>query len=238
LKGKVCIIVAVFVVLSLVMTVQVKAADFTWREDFNYESLQQMEDAGWQLANPDGTRLDSGTVVLDGTQADTSINYINHFPEGIYDWTLEIKALWLGHGHSQPAIYVGTELHNYGFVADGWGSQYGLYRDGASPITFGSYAEQANVWVTLRMEKKANIINMYHDGTLVKSYTEQDTTPSQLTGVSTISPWKGDEKYEYYQVSESASAPSSDFPLLYVVVGGITVAIVAVAAIYYVRRKR
>ena len=236
MKGKLCILAALFVVLSLIFIVQVKAADFTWKDDFNYGSLQKMQNAGWDLANPSGTRLESDGVVLDGTKADTSINYLNRFPVGIYNWTIEIRAMWLGHGHSQPAIYVGTEHHNYGFVADGWGSRYGLYRDGASPITFGSYNEQANTWVTLRMEKQANIISMYCDGTLVKVYAEQDTSPSQLKGFSTVSPWKGDEKYDYVQVSSLVSAlpsTSSGFPVLYIAVGGGIAAIAVVGAAVY-----
>ncbi len=240
MKIKRYMLIASIIVLSSLFVIQVKAADFSWREDFNYTSIQQMQDAGWQLGNPDGTRLESGTVVLDGTQADTPINYLNHFPAGIYNFTIEIKAMWLGHGHSQPAIYVGTARHSYGFVADGWGSQYGLYRDGASPITFGSYTEQANTWVTLKLEKQANILKMYYNGALVDTYTEQDTTPSQLTGVSTIAPWRGDEKYDYYQVNSLASTPSSttspDFPLLYVALG--VVAVIAVLLVFVVLRRR
>ena len=236
MKGKLCILAALFVVLSLIFIVQVKAADFTWKDDFNYGSLQKMQNAGWDLANPSGTRLESDGVVLDGTKADTSINYLNHFPAGIYNWTIEIRAMWLGHGHSQPAIYVGTEKHNYGFVADGWGSQYGLYRDGAKPITFGSYKEQANTWVKLRLEKQANILSMYCDEALINVYTEQDTSPSQLTGFSTISPWRGDEKYDYIQVSSSVSAlpsSSSGFPVFYIAVGGGIAAIAVVGAAVY-----
>ncbi len=196
-----------------------------------------MQSAGWSLANPDGTRLESGGVVLDGTSGDTSISYLSHFPAEIYNWTIEIRASWLGHGHSQPAIYVGTERHNYGFVADGWGSQYGLYRDGASPIKFGSYKEQANTWVTLRLEKQANILTMYCDGTLVNVYTEPDTNSSQLRGFSTISPWKGDEKYDYVQASSSVSAPpattDSGFPVFYVAVGGGIAAVAVIGAAAY-----
>ncbi len=237
MKVKLCLVVTLLIVFSILLVVQVKAEEFLWKDDFSYSSLQQMKNAGWDLANPSGTRLESDGVVLDGTKADTSINYLNHFPAGIFNWTIEIRALWLGHGHSQPAIYVGTEHHNYGFVADGWGSRYGLYRDGASPVTFGSYKEQANTWVTLRMEKQANIISMYCNGAVVNVYTEQDTSLSQLEGFSTISPWKGDEKYDYVQVSSSVSAQpstSSGFPVFYVAVGGgIAAAAVIGAAVYY-----
>ena len=226
---------ALFVILGLLVVVQVKAEEFSWRDDFNYASLQAMRSGGWDLANPNGTRLESDGVVLDGTKGDTSINCIGHFPTGIYNWTIEIRAMWLGHGHSQPAIYVGTSKHNYGFVADGWGSQYGLYRDGAKPITFGSYKEQANVWVTLRLEKQANILSMYCDGALVNVYTEQDTSLSQLGGVSTISPWRGDEKYDYYRVSSSVSVAdtSSGFPILYIAVGGGVAAVALIGAVAY-----
>jgi hypothetical protein len=237
LKTKLFILLVLFAVLGLLSVVQVEAADFSWKDDFDYASLQAMRNAGWNLANPDGTRLESSGVVLDGTDADTSIDYLNHFPDGIYNWTIEIRALWLGHGHSQPAIYVGTERHNYGFAADGWGSQYGLYRDGAKAITFGSYKEKANTWVTLRLEKQANILSMYCDGALVNVYTEQDTSPSQLKGFSTISPWRGDEKYDYCQVSSSVSSPSdaasSGFPIFYIAVGGGIAAIAVVGAVAY-----
>jgi hypothetical protein len=81
----------------------VQAADFEFREDFNYANLDQMTNAGWTINRPSGTSFDSGAVVLDGTGGDSSISYSNHFPSGIYDWTVETRAMWLGRARRELA---------------------------------------------------------------------------------------------------------------------------------------
>jgi hypothetical protein len=210
MKCKVCLLFSFSILLlSLAYTANAESSHLHWRDEFSYGSVSQMQDAGWTLTkNPSGVSLEAGAVLLNGTQADTEIAYFNHFPDGIVDWSIEIRALWPGQGHSQPVISANTVRHQYGFAADGWTKQFALYRDNTKIMVFGSYIEQKNTWVTLKMEKQGNALNLYCNDQLVRTYLETDTQLSKIVGVSIVSPWKGDQSYDYYQLSASGSQPS------------------------------
>jgi hypothetical protein len=215
--------------LSLVISIY--AADYSWKDDFSYSSLQEMQNAGWILENPSGTRMESEGVVIDGTGADTVIRY-RDFPDDIEEWSVETRSMWLGVGHSGPGLNVITEKHTYGASADGWYNDLNFDRDG-EVINVGSYTEQANVWVTMTLIKKDDNIKMYFNGELVYTYVERDTSSSELIGVDRIAPWHGVMLYDYYQVKGPDVLVSSDFPVLYVAVGGAIGAIVVIGAVVY-----
>ena len=234
---KFCFFAVLFLaVLGLLLVFQVRATDFSWKDDFSYTTLQQMQGAGWVLENPAGTRLESGGVVIDGTDADTVIRY-RDFPSDIYDWTVETRSKWLGIGHSGPGLNVITERHAYGMVADGWYNHFAFSRD-QNTVTFGSYQEQADAWVTMTMTRKGNTISLYCDGVLIYSYTEEDSASSRLIGVDRIAPWRGVMLYDYYQASGGDVAPSgqdnSGIPWSYFAIGGGVAAIAVVGlAVYF-----
>jgi len=106
--------------------------------------------------------------------------------------------------HSGINIGAVTEKHTYHFSADGWYSEFAFYRDGQKILRFNNYQEISNEWITLRMEKHGNQIDMYFNNQLQNSYTETDTTPSQLIGYTTNSPWQGGAEFEYFQVWSSS----------------------------------
>jgi len=227
LKVRLWLLAALFLVLGLLLIFEVEAGDFPWKDDFNYASVADMQEAGWTLVNPDGVSLQPDGVVIDGTEADTVIRFYN-FPGGIYEWSIETRSMWLGVGASGPGINVVTTGHSYGIAADGWYGHFIFDRDGEAE-TFGSYSEQANVWVTMSMTKKGGTVCAYFNGELIKTYTEQDSASYGLTGVARIAPWKGVMLYDYFR----ADAVDSGFPLFYVAVGGGIAAIVVVGAAAY-----
>jgi hypothetical protein len=233
LRCKPLLFSALFIVSSLILVANVRAADFSWKDDFNYASLQEMQTAGWILENPSGTRLESGGVVIDGTKTDTVIRF-RDFPSGITDWSVETKSMWLGVGHSAPGLNVITKKHTYSAHADGWYDVLVFNRDGQD-IHVGSYTEQANTWVTISLIKKGDNIKMYFNGELVYTYIEKDLSSSELVGVDRIAPWKGVMLYDYYQVGSADIVPSTgDFPIFYVgVVGGSVAVVVVGAAVYF-----
>jgi hypothetical protein len=231
LKIRLWLLGALFVVLGLLLVLQVEAGDFPWKDDFNYASVADMQAAGWALVNPDGVSLQPDGVVIDGTKADTVIRYYN-FPGGIYDWSIETRSMWLGVGHSGPGLNVVTAGHSYGIAADGWYDHFLFDADGELE-SFGSYSEQANVWVTMSITKKGNTVSAYFNGELIKTYTEQDSASHGLTGVARIAPWKGVMLYDYFQVDDIAGGGDSGFPILYVAVGGGVAAAVIGAAVYF-----
>jgi outer membrane protein assembly factor BamB len=180
----------------------VKAQNYTsvWRDDMNYSSFTQFQAAGWSSLNPTGVSFSGTGVILDGTQGDNTISYSNKFPSGIYDWKVEARSKWTLGSHSGINIGAVTEKHTYHFLADGWYSEFAFYRDGQKILRFNNYQEISNEWITLRMEKHGDQIVMYFNDQLQNSYTETDTTPSQLIGYTTNSPWQGGAEFEYFQV--------------------------------------
>ena len=225
---------------SLFLVNQIYSTNYSWKDDFDYSSLQEMQNAGWILENPSGTRLESGGVVIDGTKADTVIRY-RDFPDGVEDWSVETRSMWLGVGHSGPGLNVVTEKHNYGAGADGWYNDLNFDRDG-EVINVGSYTEQANVWVTMTLIKKGDTIKMYFNGELVYTYVETDSSTSELVGVDRISPWHGVMIYDYYQVKDPdvlvSTSDDSGFPMFYIAVGGGVGLIVVIGLAVYLRRRK
>ncbi|MEM2130445.1 MAG: hypothetical protein QXZ70_07600 [Candidatus Bathyarchaeia archaeon] len=237
MKRALGILMLLSAVLVLILIAETQAADFSWKDEFTYANLQEMQNAGWVLTNPGGTRLESGGVVLDGTNSDTVIRYRNHFPSGIYEWSVETKSMWTGVGHSGPGLNVYTEKHHYGVVADGWYNHFAFDRDGKI-VTFGAYKEQANVWITMTITKKGNAVNVYCNGQLIYNYTEQDSGSYSLVAVERIAPWKGVMVYDYYQVAgpDVVSKPTTDsggFPIFYIALGGGIAALIVVGGLIY-----
>lgn len=181
-----------------------------WRDDMNYSSSSQLETAGWTLQHQEGISFTTDGIVLGGANGDTAIHYSNKFPSGINDWIVEVRSRWVSGSHSGNGVSAVTNQHSYGFSADGWYSNFAFYRDNQKILTFGSYQEQSNQWLTLKMEKNGNKIDMYFNDVLQNSYTESDTTPSQIIGVNLISPWLGAAEIDYYQLSTIKQAATAD----------------------------
>jgi hypothetical protein len=200
--------------LSFMAIASAQTEQVYFKEDFNYSSLDQMQAAGWTFTRPAGISVGSGAVVLDGTGGDCAIHYNNHFSTGIFDWKVESKSMWLGQGHTTNGVYVSTERHSYSFSADGYYDEFAFYRDNVKILRFGSYQETANQYFVMTMVREANIFSLYFNGELKNTYTEEDTQQSAATGIALVSPWKGDAKYDYYQIGApttvfSTSAPTS-----------------------------
>jgi outer membrane protein assembly factor BamB len=207
------LILAVLLVLSFVAAfalVRGQSQNSIWREDFSYSSFDQMQAAGWTSVHSSGVSFSGSGVILDGTQADTSIQYSNRFAAGISDWKVESRSKWTIGSHSGNNVGATTEKHSYLFAADGWYNVFAFYYDGQKILTFGNYQEKSNEWITLRMEKQGNRINMYFNDQLENSYTETDTTPSELVGVNSVSPWAGGAEYDYIQVWSASLVSTAD----------------------------
>ncbi len=210
MKRAICTLLMILLsVFCFALLVQGQTTNFQWREDFSYTDLAEMQAANWTLNRIASTRLESGGVVLDGLGGDTSITYSGVFPLGIYEWRVEDRVMWLGQGNSGLAVFIATRNHSYGFSADGWYDYFAFYRDNLKIMQFGSYAEQANEWITLAMEKTGNTISMYLNGQLQNTYTETDTQPSDVTGISLISPWQGVARYDYLLLESSSISGTS-----------------------------
>jgi hypothetical protein len=154
--------------------------------------------------------------------------------------------MWLGQGHTTNGVYVSTQKHSYSFSADGYYDEFAFYRDNVKILRFGSYQEVANQYFFMTMVRQGNTFSLYFNGELKNTYIEEDTQLSAATGIALCSPWRGDAKYDYYQLGEptamfTSSNPTAtplvstdSFPMIPVLVGGgITAAIVGGIVVYY-----
>jgi outer membrane protein assembly factor BamB len=198
-------------VFSFVGVAKAQNDTSVWRDDMNYSSFNQFQTAGWSSLHPTGVNFSGNGVILDGTQGDNTISYSNRFPPGIYDWKVEARSKWTMGSHSGINIGAITENHTYHFLADGWYTEFAFYVDNQKILRFGNYQEKSNEWITLRMEKHGNQIDMYYNNQLQNSYTETDT-PSQLIGYTTNSPWQGSAEFEYFQVWSSSPIGTTPQP--------------------------
>jgi hypothetical protein len=215
LKGKSLSLLTLtfFVLFVLSLTVLAKAQTDTtiWNDNMNYQSLAQMQTAGWTTNNPAGVNFTSSGVVVDDYSGDTSITYSGHFPSGIVNWKVEDQSRWISGPHCGNDVTATTEKHSYSFMADGWYSEYVFYLDGSKiwTSTTGTYSESQGELFTLTMEKSGNQINCYYNGQLEYTYTEKDSASSQIVGVSAVSPWEGGSEYDNFQLSSITGSNSS-----------------------------
>jgi hypothetical protein len=228
--------VAVFV-FSSVLTAQAQTGTSIWRDEMDYQSVDQLEAEGWTITHQAGVSFGGSGIILDGTSTDTAIHYSNHFSSGITNWRVEDRSRWTLGSHCGNSVTAITNKHSYTFMADGWYGNYVFYRDGQK-TTFGSYQETMSEWFTLSIEKQGNQINMYYNGELKSTYTETDSSPSQLTGVDAVSPWRGGSEYDYFEVWQigDTSTQEAQQSLLSnpIVVGGIIGAVgVGVGGVLY-----
>ena len=228
--------------LSFAALVSAQTGQVVFKEDFNYASLDQMQAAGWTFTRPAGISVGSGAIVLNGVGGDCTINYNNHFQTGIFNWKVESKSMWLGQGHTTNGVYVSTQKHSYSFSADGYYDEFAFYRDNIKILRFGSYQEVAKQYFLMTMVREANTFSLYFNGELKNTYTEVDTQQSAATGIALCSPWRGDAKYDYYQLGEPTAVFTSSnptvstdsFPMIPVLVGGgIAAAVVGGIVVYY-----
>ncbi len=234
-KLVVFLVVAVFV-YSLVLVVWAEDGTSVWRDDMDYQSLDQLQTGGWTATHQSGVNFSGTAIILDGTSQDTSIHY-TQFPSGISDWKVEDKSRWTMGSHCGNSVTAVTDKHSYAFMADGWYGNFVFYRDGQK-TTFGSFQESKNTWFTLAIEKQGNQINMYYNGEVKSTYTETDTSTSQLVRVDAVSPWKGGSEYDYFEVwqigDSSTQEPQQSLLSNPIVIGGIVGAVgVGVGGVLY-----
>ena len=189
-----------------------------WGTDFNYLDLNEMALEGWTLTRPLGTSLvPGGGVILDASPGLTEIGYYQGIPLDIYDWKVDVKGIWLGVGHSGINVKLITERHTYIWMVNGEKSQYQFVRDNVSIFNIDGYSEKSNENVYLTIEKNSGNIGLYANGKFVKSYVEQDTLLSRVTGVSFNSGgWAGSRvKYMYVGafVPQAKVFPDINLPL-------------------------
>lgn len=226
-----------FILLS-VMLVSIftpKVFAYDWKDDFNYQSVDELKNAGWTVPNEQLISVGGGLVNLTATDQQSSmISYIfpgYSSPSGIENFSVEIKHYLLGTpGDRYCNFSILTENHKYSIACSEEPSiEYDFLVDDQLKM---SVVQGATVeWHTLTFEKKGNALNLYFDGTLKGSYTGSDNTRDGLVGVQLDS----NSSYDYVSVSQIQPA----FPVQSLYIVAILVAAVGIStAIFLFSRKR
>src|SRR5437867_8957411 len=214
------IIVAVFLILLSTLTAvpslstilaKAQTSDlWSFRDDFNYSSIDQLQAAGWTTgggAPPSYFNVSNGTLTLlnDG-YAGASVEW-NHAPAGVTNWNVSLRGEWVGNWVGSIGLTVRTTGHTYLFLADGYYPQFGVGRDGVGVAAFPGYTPELNVWHILRLDMVQGTLYMFFDGVQVGSYTELDATPgnNNLAGIATGGAWETDNSFDWVQATDRTS---------------------------------
>jgi len=179
------------------------ARAFPWRDDFNYNTLNEMKSAGWNLVGEHLIQVvGDGTVTMtnDGVSG-SGVSYVGKFPSGIYDFVAETSAKRVDTSMGGIGIDIYTEKHVYSAGAEAWTSEYRLIRDGAMLLAVGGYTSKQNVWEKIELERVGNEFHLYIDDQLQLTFVETDDLPSPIIGVGIRAGWLVTMKYDYISVS-------------------------------------
>ena len=191
-----------------------------WRDEFDYNTKEEMKSAGWILDEEVRISVGGGLLTLDNDGVHgCGVKYMGHFLSGVNDFRVEAKSKWIGRSYGSRVFYVWTQRHRYGWQADGYYPEYAFirYSDGWSGsddkvLRFGGYEPAINEWATMALEKRGNTFYMYQDGQLKNTYTEADSAPDELVGVSISGCWLSTVQYDYISVT-MLTAPQPDFEI-------------------------
>src|SRR5712692_1088690 len=97
--------------------------DFSFRDNFNYKTLDEFTAAGWSLCSgaPNSYYIVGKgrlTLLNDGINAGTVC--WNNIPAGIGDWTITTRGEWVGNTVGSILIAARTSSHYYIWIADGY----------------------------------------------------------------------------------------------------------------------
>jgi len=186
-----------------VLAPQVSAQVVTlpWRDDFDYNNLDEMKAAGWAVEGEERIVIGGGVIRLDNDGVESSgVEYMGNFPSGVYDFTVEARSKWVGRAYAQRYFIVWTQRHYYIWYGDGYYPEYSFVRDGVKVLRFEGYSPVINVWATFTLEKRGNTFYMYEDGDLKNTYTETDEAPDELIGVRISAGWISTMEHDYISV--------------------------------------
>ena len=194
------------------------APAWSFRDDFNYTSISQLQAAGWTTESIAPASYysigNSILTLLNDGHVGAGAGYSN-VPVGVSDWSVSTRVDWIG-SSGNVSGYVGslqvavqTAKHSYDWMADGYYAHFDIGMDGINVVTVSNYAKQLNVWHVLKLDMIQGTLYGYFDGQLIASYTEPDTTPgnTNLVNIQALASWETNNNFDWMQANNSPSPP-------------------------------
>ncbi len=180
---------------------------FSFRDNFNYKSLDEFTGAGWVLCgNAQSSYYILGrgrlTLLNDGTNAATVC--WNNVPAGIGDWSITARSEWVGNTVGSILLAVRTSSHYYIWIADGYYNRFVLQRydtpyyvarDYTMVVDAPGYSPELNLWHTISLSAHGGVLAAGFDGNMIGSFQEPD--PTTLTAIVPSSAWMTDNAFAY-----------------------------------------
>jgi len=176
---------------------------FTFRDEFNYRSIDQMLAAGWTLcggAPSSHYSVNSGILTLQNDGITGSAVCWSNIPAGVTSWTSTARGKWVGGNYGSIEQIMQTMGHVYRWDADGYYSQFILLRDDIIVFRENGYTPRLNAWHVLSMNMVQGTISMLFDGTLIGHFNETDPIVS-LSTISLIAGWESITSWDSVTVS-------------------------------------
>jgi hypothetical protein len=175
--------------LSVVSPICLAQASQTFRDDFNYTTVSDLQNAGWSLFRPTDP-LSAWSLVSVGSSSVTLTNNGNQgtgikrgeLPSGT-EWSVETAAKWVAGSYATIGLYVNVTNHRYKFWLDGYYSSFEFDRDGDVVLRQTISQLQPQMWYTMKMNSTiyGSFIELYLSGKAVFAYQETDPHPGSLT---------------------------------------------------------
>ena len=177
---------------------------FSFRDDFNYASMNDLVAAGWTTFGCQcWDSVGGGVLYLSAPYPYSSAITWDKIPNGVSDWNVTLRTEWTGGQIGDLRLDVYTSSHAYTWMASG--GSFILQRDasmGNNPVFSRSgYQPQMNVWHQLGLDMAVGKMSMYFDGNLIGTYTEQDPN-TDLTKISTQVGSYTADSYDYITATQ------------------------------------
>jgi len=194
------------------------SSPWSFRDDFNYTSISQLQAAGWTTESIAPASYysigNSILTLLNDGHVGAGAGYSN-VPANISDWSVSTRVEWIGSSGNVSGsvgslqVAVGTVGHSYDWMADGYYGHFDIGMDGHNVVTIGNFAKQLNVWHTLQLDMIHGTLYGYFDGSLIASYSEPDTTPgnTNLLNIQALASWETNNNFDWMQANNSPTPP-------------------------------
>jgi len=189
-------------VSALTQSTAISHSKFSFRDDFNYANLNDLQAAGWALCGGGAplSQTSIGNSVINLTNdgiTGAAICYSN-IPSKVNSWTVSALGRWIGNPYGSIEILVKTSSHVYRWDADGFFNQFILLRDDVIVFRQGGYTPQLDQWHTLRLDANSKTgLSFFFDGQQIGTFQDVARTDYALNQITVLAGYLSIESWDW-----------------------------------------